>query len=227
MSEREADADRLASAALGAGDATGWFEQLYAEARQGRAVVPWERDAPQRLLVRWADARSPVGAGRPALVVGCGHGMDAEFVASLGFDTTAFDISESAVRTARERFPESSVHYRAADLLDPPAAWTGAFALVVESLTVQSLPRQLRAHASSNVGRFIAPGGTLVVVASALASSDSPDPGPPWPLTRGEVEAFAADGGEPVAIEAVPREAPKTGHVWVAEFQRPSGSRLR
>lgn len=221
MSDRAADADRLACAALGTGDATGWFEQLYAEARLGRAIVPWEREAPQRLLVRWAEARSPVGAARPALVVGCGHGMDAEFVAGLGFHTTAFDISGSALRTARERFPDSSVHYHSADLLNPPAAWTGAFALVVESLTVQSMPRELRGLASGNVARFVAPGGTLVVVASALAPGDNPDHGPPWPLTRGEVDAFRVDDLELVILEPVPREAPPSGHAWLAEFRRP------
>lgn len=221
-SGREADADRLSAAALADGDATGWFERLYAEARDGAAVVPWDRDAPQRLLVRWADARSPRGAGRPALVVGCGHGMDAEFVAGLGFDTTAFDVSPSAVRTAHERFPYSAVHYLAADLLDPPADWSAAFALVVESLTVQSLPRRLRSQATNAVRRFVAPGGTLVVVASALAPGDSPDPGPPWPLTRAEIDSFAGDGLDVVSVEPVPRPEPQNGHVWLAEYHRPA-----
>ena len=57
--EREADADRLSAAALKAGDPTGWFEQLYAQAAAGQAVVPWDRGEPNPLLVEWA-------AGRPA-----------------------------------------------------------------------------------------------------------------------------------------------------------------
>ncbi len=218
--DRESDANRLAGVALSAGDPTGWFEQLYAQARDGAAVVPWERAGPQRLLVRWAEAGHPHGAGRSALVVGCGLGADAEFIAGLGYATTAFDVSQSAVRTARERFPASGVHYCTADLLDAPPAWTGAYSLVVESLTVQSLPRGLRQPATEAVRRFVAPGGTLVVVASALATGDSAEPGPPWPLTRGEVDAFA--GGElgVVAIEPVPRDPPATGHVWLAVLRR-------
>jgi 2-polyprenyl-3-methyl-5-hydroxy-6-metoxy-1,4-benzoquinol methylase len=49
--------------------------------------------------------------------VGCGLGADAEYLASLGFDTVGFDISETAIRLARERFPGSAVRYVSADLL--------------------------------------------------------------------------------------------------------------
>jgi hypothetical protein len=38
--------------------------------------------------------------------------------------------------------------------------------LVVESLTVQSLPRQLRAAAIARVREVVAPGGTLLVIAA-------------------------------------------------------------
>lgn len=220
--DRESDANRLAGRSLAAGDATGWFERLYADARAGAAIVPWDRDVPQRLLRRWAQTQASDGAGRTALVVGCGHGMDAEFVAGLGFSTTAFDISPSAVRTARERFPDSVVDYRSADLLDAPAAWTAAFDLVVESYTVQSLPRTLRSTATAAVGRFVAPGGELVVVASALAPGDSPDPGPPWPLTEAELAGFAVGVLVAASVEPVPRPEPETGHVWLAGFRRPS-----
>jgi ubiquinone/menaquinone biosynthesis C-methylase UbiE len=73
-------------------------------------------------------------------VVGCGLGDDAEYVAGRGFDTVAFDISASAIRAARRRYPDSAVHYVTADLLDPPGEWERAFDLVVESLTLQALP---------------------------------------------------------------------------------------
>ena len=47
------DARRLSGEALRAGDATGWFERLYAEAADGQAIVPWDRRAPHPLLVDW------------------------------------------------------------------------------------------------------------------------------------------------------------------------------
>ena len=49
------DARRLSGEALRQGDATGWFERLYAEAADGHAIVPWDRRAPHPLLVDWIE----------------------------------------------------------------------------------------------------------------------------------------------------------------------------
>jgi hypothetical protein len=119
----------LAARSLAADDPTGWFEKLYSAAGAGETVVPWHHGGPFLLLVRWAAGRS--GAGQRAIVVGCGLGDDAEFVAGLGYATLAFDVAPSAVEQARQRFPESTVDYRAADLLALPAEWRHAFHLVV------------------------------------------------------------------------------------------------
>jgi SAM-dependent methyltransferase len=161
----DAYAQRLAAQSLAADDPTGWFEQLYAEAAEGRAVVPWFRGAPRPPLVQWAEERGVTGNGRRALVIGCGLGDDAEYVAGLGFTTVAFDVSASAIRSARRRFPDSAVEYVVADLLQPPAAWREAFDLVVESYNVQSLPKPIQPEAIVQVGRMVGRGGTLLVIA--------------------------------------------------------------
>jgi SAM-dependent methyltransferase len=179
--------DRIAAPALAAGDPTGWFEDLYAEAAKGTASVPWGTDVPGATLVDWFSGRPP-GTGR-ALVVGCGYGRDAEFVATRGYDTTGFDIAPTAIDSARVRHADSPVHYEVADLLALPAEWIGAFDLVIESHNVQALPVELHASATAAVSSLVAPGGTLLVL-GAVPADGAPPPGPPWPLTRGEVEAF-------------------------------------
>jgi SAM-dependent methyltransferase len=209
------DTRRLSAPSLAAGDATGWFEKLYAEAATGDAEVPWDRAEPSPLLVDWF--RGVTGAGRTALVVGCGLGRDAEFVAGLGFATTAFDISETAVRVARERHRGTAVDYRVADLLDPPPEWRRAFDLVVESHNVQALPRRLRDRAIASVGTLVAPGGTLLVLAAQAAADDRE--GPPWPLTRAEVDAFATGGLTAVSVEEVARPDDPLALRWRAEFR--------
>src|SRR5919106_1905301 len=158
-------ARRLAGESLADADPTGWFERLYTAAAEGEAAVPWERVHAHPLLIGWGEATRPDGRGNRALVVGSGLGDDAELVAGLGYDTVAFDISETAVRTARSRYPDSAVDYVTADLLEPPSTWTEAYDLVVESQTVQSLPPEAHLAAIDNVGRFVAPGGLLVVIA--------------------------------------------------------------
>ena len=126
---------------------------------------------PHPLLAGWALDRGLAGgeltgSGRRAIVVGSGLGADAELIAGLGFETVGFDVAETAVRIARQRFPDSRVHYTEADLLDLPAQWLRAFDLVVDVFTVQALPDPPRDRAIVNVGRLVAPGGTLVVIAA-------------------------------------------------------------
>jgi SAM-dependent methyltransferase len=202
-------------------DPTGWFEPLYRAAEAGEAVVPWDDGAPSPLLVEWSAARGLRGAGRRALVVGCGLGDDAEHVAALGFDTVAFDIAPTAIAGARRRFPDSRVAYLVADLLDPPAAWRRAFDLVVEHITVQALPDPPRPAAIAAVSGFVAPGGTLLVISGARAADERVD-GPPWPLTRAEVESFATGGVEAVAIEERTAEDRPWSRWWRAELRRPA-----
>jgi SAM-dependent methyltransferase len=202
-------------------DPTAWFERVYAAAEAGETEVPWDRAAPNRLLVQWAGDGGLSGDGRRAVVVGCGLGDDAEFIAGLGFATTAFDISATAVRAARRRYPESRVSYAAADLLSLPAAWLESFDLVVESMTLQALPDPPRAEAIASVGRLVAPGGTLIVIARAREPGD-PDDGPPWALTHAEIDALAGPGLRPVRIEDLRDPGPPSARRWRAELTRPA-----
>lgn len=213
---------RMAAESIADGDPTGWFERLYAAAGEGEAVVPWDRGTPNPLLTGWMEGNATDGAGRSALVVGCALGRDAEYLAGLGFDTVAFDISATAVAEARRRHPDSPVHYVTADLLDQPANWREAFDLVVESMNVQALPDTVRSAAIARVGEPVAPGGTLLVVALAPDDPDGGDEGPPWPLTRAEVEAFAAPGLQPVRIEDIRELDGQPVRRWRAEFRRPT-----
>jgi SAM-dependent methyltransferase len=169
---------------------TAWFEQLYADALAGERDVPWDRGGPNPFLAQWVRERDLDGTGRRALVVGTAFGDDAELLAGRGYAVTAFDISPTAIRGAHLRFPDSSVEYRVADLLELPEEWRGAFDLVAEAITVQALPPSLRDRAIDAIASTVAPGGTLVVV-SGIHDGDGARDGPPWPLTRSELDRFA------------------------------------
>ncbi len=180
--------------------------------------LPWSRREPHPLLTQWAQRRHLAGQGKRAIVPGGGLGADAEYLAGLGFATTAFDISPTAIRLARYRHPGTSVEYVTADLLHLPRPWLQAFDLVTEIITVQALPRALRHQATTSVARLTAPGGTLLVIAAVHDRSGEPQPGPPWPLTRAEIDQFAADGLTPAAIQITTMPGASGERRWRAEF---------
>ncbi|MEO6472462.1 MAG: class I SAM-dependent methyltransferase [Aeromicrobium sp.] len=172
------------------GEPLGMFEAIYADAEAGAAKPPWDYGAPRPQLVEWAEAQNLTGGGREALVVGCGYGADAEFLAERGYRTTGFDFAPTAVAEARRKHPATGVTYLVADVLDLPREWQGRFDLVVESLTVQSMPPAQHTVAARNIAALVAPEGTLLVL--AIAREDGSEvKGPPWPLTRAELEVFA------------------------------------
>jgi SAM-dependent methyltransferase len=217
-------AGQMAAESIAAGDATGWFERLYAAAEAGETTVPWDRGEASGYLVQWAAARGMSGAGSRAVIVGCGLGDDAEFIAGLGYQAVAFDISPTAIATARRRFPGSAVRYQTADLLHLPAEWLAAFDLVVECMTLQAMPDPPRRDAIAAVGSLVATGGTLIAIARAREPGHTIQ-GPPWALCRAEIEALAGGGLQPVRIEDISDPQMPWPRRWRAEFRRPPAAR--
>ncbi len=226
----------LAAEAAGAGDETGWFERLYAEAEAGSAVVPWADGGVNPHLAEWAaaagagrdragggpaDGGPADGAGRRALVVGCGLGYDAEYLAGLGYAVTGFDVAPTAIELAVRENPGTAVEYAVADLLDLPAAWAGAFDLVVEIYTVQPLFGRVRERALAALHGPVGPGGTLLVIARAT-NEDNPERDPammPWALTRRELD-LAGGPLRAVRVEQFMDDEDPPKLRWRAEFRR-------
>lgn len=161
--------------------------------------MPWSRTDPHPLLAQWLPTFGP-GDGRSAVVVGCGLGADAEFVAAQGFVTTAFDISATAIRTAAGRHPRSPVRYRTADLFALPEEWLQAFDLVIEIITLQALPVSLRGRAVAAVASLVASRGTALVVENVRDDGEPLPDRPPWPFSRTEIASFTHHGLQAVAI---------------------------
>jgi hypothetical protein len=64
-------------------------------------------------------------------------------------------------------------------------------------------------------------GGTLVVIAFAATGAEAGGgDGPPWPLTKADIEAFATGGLRPVSIALVPSPTDPAANRWLAEFHR-------
>lgn len=154
--------------------------------------VPWANLKPFPLLVEWLDDKG-AGVSGTALVIGSGYGDDAEELARRGFAVSAFDLSPTAIERTHERFPDSTVDYRVADLFDLPAEWRGRFDLVVEIRTLQSLPIGERAAAAAAIAGTVGPGGLLWLFA---LGRDQHRRGEirPWPVTSEELSVLEAAG---------------------------------
>ncbi len=183
----------LAPEALQKSEHSAWFDVLYSQANKDASQVPWAKLTAHPYLQDWLNDQIIQGQGKSALVIGCGLGDDAETLADLGFQVTAFDISPTAIAWAKERFPNSPVNYVVADLLALNPDWQGKFDFVFECRNIQALPLNIREKVINAITPLVAPGGTLLVITRIRDFDAQPD-GPPWPLSETELAQFQKFG---------------------------------
>ena len=182
----------LSDAASERGAPLDWFEDLYEVAEKDRNFIPWSKGEPHPFLVNWLDNHSEQKAGS-ALVVGCGLGEDAVYLAERGWTVTAFDLSASAIDWVKEIHPHPSISWEVGDLLDPHPAWIGAFDLVLEVHILQAIPESFRIPASVNLAPLVRQEGVLICIGRMNPATPIEVDGPPWPLDRSFIESIGSE----------------------------------
>jgi SAM-dependent methyltransferase len=190
MSEQKRGIARgVAHRYLSQNDPLGWFEELYVQGVNDVSIIPWADLVPNPSLMTWLDSLQIIGNGKRALTIGCGLGDDAEELALKGFDTTAFDISNTAIALCHKRFPKTRVSYEIMDLFSAPKHWQAEFDFVLESYTLQVLPPELQQKAIHAISNFVKPQGMLLVITRGRGITD-PEGEMPWPVTRDTLNEF-------------------------------------
>lgn len=201
------------------GDATGWFDALYKEAAGNNEKIPWADLEPNKFLRRWAEKTNLRGDNRKALVIGCGLGDDARFLSDLGFQVTAFDISETAIEWAKRLHADTTIDFHAADLFTPPSGWTEAFEFVLEVYTIQPLPLEMRPQTIDAISNFVAPNGRLIVVTRGREDDEEPLE-LPWALSRRDLSRFLENGLKQVEFEQMPGDEEPPIPRFVVVYER-------
>ena len=172
-----------------------FFNMVYDRAGGDGAQVPWADLAPKPQLSEWLAKNPAANSSKRAADIACGLGDHAEAMAAAGYDTVGFDIADTAIDWAKQRFPETKVNYTRGDLFELPKDWIGGFDLVYECYTIQAVPEALHEDISKAIASLVAPDGTLLMIARTRAEDELVN-GPPWHLTPQEVNIFKGLGFE-------------------------------
>lgn len=183
------------------GDPSGWCDQVYRDANGDVTAVFWADRVANPYLLDWLQAHPAKDPLLRAVTIGCGVGDDAEALAAHGYQVTAFDISPAAIALCRQRFPDSPVDYRVADLFDYPAAWAQQFELVFECNTIQIMAGAYRMKALNAIAALVAPGGDALVSCRSRATGTQQDAFP-LPLDETEINGFIRAGLNQTALIA-------------------------
>jgi len=173
-------------------EASAWFDDLYKKHKSTQENIPWARQAVNPLLQSYLDEEK--NHKGTALVIGCGLGDDAMALELAGYKVTAIDVSQTALDLAKERFVGSSIKFIKQDIFE----YTQTFDFVFEAFTIQSLPVEFREQMIDSIAKRVTKGGKLLVVAHKREELFE---GPPWPLTKGEIDLFKKVGLKELSYE--------------------------
>jgi len=126
--------------------------------------IPWNIETPPEALVRLVES----GEVRPskAIDLGCGTGNHAIYLASIGFEVTGIDISESAIKIAKENAKKRGVrcNFLVADVLGDLAEVRETFNFAYDWELLHHIFPEEREKYIKNVHRILNPRGKYLSV---------------------------------------------------------------
>jgi len=167
-------------------DSSKFFEDIYKQSSGDKEKIPWANMQADSFLTEYLEMH--LGEGK-AIVIGCGLGDDALALEEAGFDVTAIDISETAIKWCQERYDYTNINFFVQDIFNLPADMLEQYDFIFESRTIQSLPLIHRDKIISCISSLMAPKAKALVIANGKQEGEKFE-GPPWPLEYNELRLF-------------------------------------
>jgi SAM-dependent methyltransferase len=177
-----------------------FWEESYRSGRTG-----WDLGMPTPVFERLAEnSQFPPGK---MLVICAGRGYDARLFARLGFQVTAVDFAEDAVKEMQSKLkPELSMEVIQADLFDLPAFMNEEFEYILEYTCFCAIDPKRRAEYIESVSSLLRPGGFYIALAFPIGKRTG---GPPFIVTPDElIKPLGERGFELVTREIPPDSVP-------------------
>jgi len=173
-----------------------FWEENYRSGRTG-----WDLGMPTPVFQRLAESgKFPPGK---MLVICAGRGYDARLFARLGFNVTAVDFAEEAVKEMQTLVePDISMEVMQADLFDLPVFMSEEFDYILEYTCFCAIDPQRRADYIHSVSSLLKPGGIYIALAFPIGGRTG---GPPFVVTPDELVEPLSERG----FELISREVPE------------------
>jgi SAM-dependent methyltransferase len=172
-----------------------FWEESYRSGRTG-----WDLGMPTPVFQRVAES-SQFPPGK-MLVICAGRGYDARMFARLGFQVTAVDFADEAVKEMQSLLdPDLTMEVMQADLFDLPAFMEAEFQYILEYTCFCAIDPQRRAEYIESVSSLLEPGGYYIALAFPIGQRTG---GPPFVVAPDELIQPLNDRG----FELITREVP-------------------
>jgi SAM-dependent methyltransferase len=172
-----------------------FWEESYRSGRTG-----WDIGMPTPVFQRLAE--SEIFSPGKMLVICAGRGYDARLFARRGFQVTAVDFADQAVKEMQSMLnPDLSMEVIQADLFDLPAFMQAEFDYILEYTCFCAIDPQRRTDYIESISSLLKPGGYYIALAFPIAQRTG---GPPFLVTPDELIDPLGDRG----FELITREIP-------------------
>lgn len=200
-----------------------FWRELYRSGQDG-----WELGAPAPPLLAWLEgggAFAPGVPGRPARVAvpGCGRGHDVRLLGARGYEAWGFDFAAPALAQARALAAPAApaaapVHFEERDVFTLAGDRAGFFDGIWEYTCFCAIDPGRRAEYAAVLHAILRPGGLLLACFYPLREGAG---GPPFPVSREEIEGALAAGFRVLASGPPARSVERRqGLEWLVAAER-------